>query len=212
MRVEMDKSNFVTDLENARAKMQQMIGSPINLEDFRAARAVVLECERKVAAERGDEYAESISFPMRWNAGAPSPHLLVNGRNTYLLFDMPDTLLESDMGEQVGLVIFNQCISAKFGSLNEEVLSGHPLFGKGLDSSSVQIIRNSRWLDEVERVNKAHPQYNPSKWRTLNHYIFWFHDETYECLASSFDVEIIAKRMQDAIKEVAERLSYYSHR
>lgn len=201
----MEKTKLLIDLENARAKLQQMYGSSSNLEDFLAAQEDVLECERKVAAERGDEYAESISFPVKWNAGAPSPHLLANGHKTFLLFDMPDTLLDSDMGERVALVIFSRCISSKFGSPNEEVFRGHPLYGKGLDSSSVQIVRNSRWLGEVETVNKVHPQYNPNIWRTLNHYVFWFHDETYECLASSFDVQIIPKSMQGAIKEVAER-------
>ena len=46
----MEKTKLLIDLENARAKLQQMYGSSSNLEDFLAAQEDVLECERKVAA------------------------------------------------------------------------------------------------------------------------------------------------------------------
>jgi len=58
--------------------------------------------------------------------------------------------------ESLALVEFEGCASAKLGSPNEEVFQGHPLYGKGLDSCSAQIVRSSKWLKELEDINKVH--------------------------------------------------------
>ena len=91
------------------------------------------------------------------------------------------------------------CVSAKLGDPNDEVFSGHPLQGKGLEAYAAQRVVNSRWLKEIETINSVHPQYRPAMWRDLQHFIFWFHDSTFECLARSFKVEVALQNIDGSI-------------
>lgn len=176
------------------------------IDEYRKARSVVLSLERKSAAERMAEYAETIDFPVVWDTGAPMPHLLTNGYRTILLFYLRDDYSESMETESVALVEFHRCISAKLGDPNEEIFHGHRLHGSGLEPYSAQIVRNSKWIQELEGINKVHSQYDPELWRSLNHYIFWFHDDTFECVAKSYEVEVFQKSLADVLGEAARRI------
>lgn len=186
-------------------------------EEYRAASAAVLVLERAVAAARGEEYAEPLDFPVRWCAGAPLPHLVVNDYKTFLIFLVarPDpwdrsyaTMKNpvSGAAEPLALVEFATCASAKLGAPNDEVLTGHPLDGRGLDPYTAQVVRNSRWLAELEKINSVHRQYSPELWRKLNHYVFWFHDTTFECVAESYKVELYLGSFADLLARACQRL------
>jgi len=56
------------------------------------------------------------------------------------------------------------------------VFHGHPLNGKGLEGYSPLRVKNSLWIKELEAINSIHSGYRPESWRSLNHYIFGFHD------------------------------------
>jgi hypothetical protein len=158
-----------------------------------------------------EEFAETIEFPVKWDIGAPMPHLLTNGYRTFLVFYLKDDYSEGDRTELVALVQFLRCVSVKLGDPNDEVLHGHPLYGKGLEPYSAQIVRNSTWVKELETINKVHSQYKPEFWSELNHYIFWFHDQTFECVAKSYEVEVFRKTepeksMDEVVIETVKRL------
>ena len=184
-------------------------------EEYRAAHAALLSLERTIAQANGEEYAEPLDFPVRWCTGAPLPHLIVNDYKTFLIFlvGRPDgsyvTVKDPANGavESLALVEFVCCASAKLGDPNDEVLSGHPLDGKGLDPYTAQVVRNSRWLAELERINSVHRQYNPERWRKLNHYVFWFHDTTFECVAESYKVELFNENFSDLLARVCQRMT-----
>jgi hypothetical protein len=80
------------------------------------------------------------------------------------------------------------------------VIAGHRLWGKGLAPYSAHVIANSRWLAEMENINRVHPSYHPDKWRTLKHYLLLFHDEHFECLAKDYTIEVL----QDSLEHVVE--------
>ena len=48
--------------------------------------------------------------------------------------------------------------------------------------------------------------YQPGLWRDLHHYIFWFHDSTFECIARSLRVETYRESMKDMLARMVERL------
>jgi len=198
-------SKLEKELEDAKEQLRQVIASN-KMDGYIPAHSAVLSLERKVAAERMDEYAETIDFPMKWDAGAPMPHLLTNGNRTFLLFYLPDDYSEDGRTESVALVQFHRCLSSKLGDPNEEVFHGHPLNGKGLEPYTVQIVRNSRWIKELESINKVHSQYNQELWRSLDHYILWFHDDTFECVPRSYEVEVFQKSMDEVLGEAAKRI------
>ena len=118
---------------------------------------------------------------------------------------MQDDNLENDGEKSVALVQFYGCASVKLGAPNDEVFYGHPLHGKGLEPYTAQIVRNSKWIKELETINKVHPNFDQRLWRSLNHYILWFHDETFECVAESYEVEVFKKSMDEVIVEASKR-------
>lgn len=187
-------------------------------DEFRAAHAALLAAERELAASKNDEYAVPLEFPVRWSIGAPLPQLLVNDHRAFLIFlvrtvdpacDGTYVTVKnpgSEQKESLALVEFQHCISAKLGAPNDEVFCGHPLAGKGLDDYTAQLVRNSRWLAEIEETNSVHPRYRPDAWQHSNHYIFWFHDTTFECIAESFSVELHDCSVVELLAEACRRL------
>ena len=177
-----------------------------------------MSAERELAAAKGEQYAVSLDFPVKWDTGAPLPHLFCSDRRTYLTFYVaePDpnwdgsyvTVKHSGSGETelLALVEFSRCECAKLGSPNDEVFEGHPLYGRGQDGYSAQRVLNSRWLAEIESVNKVHRCYNPNRRKDLNHYIFWFHDSTFECIAKSYSVEVFQESMREMLRRVSDLL------
>ena len=147
------------------------------------------------------------------------PHLMVNDNRALLAF----LLSEPDPGwdgsyvtvkspgdeqpEPLGLVEFDFCISAKLGAPNDEVFEGHPLNGKGLEAYGAQRVVNSQWLKELEKINSVHRMYRPESWRDRTHFVFWFHDSTFECVARSYKVETHRTSMKALLTLMVERLN-----
>lgn len=188
-------------------------------EEYHATHQEVLRLERQLAAAKGEEYAEPCGFPLRWDAGAPMPHLMVNDYRALLAFLLsePDPTWEGshvtikspadDTPEPLALVEFDSCVSAKLGAPNDEVFGGHPLSGRGLQGYTAQRVVNSRWAAELEVINSVHRGYRPERWRGLTHYAFWFHDSTFECVARSFKVETHRTSMRAILGLMVERLT-----
>lgn len=197
-----------------RLSLEDTLWSP----EFDAAGETVLRLERELAASKGEEYAVPVDFSVKWDTGAPLPHVLQNDYRTFLTFyvNEPDPAWDGtyvtvkDPGDRsvqsLALVEFLGCISARLGSPNDEVLNGHPLYGKGLASYTAQRVVNSRWLAELEAINKVHRGYDPDYWRNKKHYILWFHDTTFECVAESYKVELFRESMADLLAKVCQRL------
>ena len=187
-------------------------------EEFRAARSDVLRLERELAEIKGEPYAISCNFPVKWDVGAPLPVLLRSDYCTYLIFYVSDPdpnfvgttvkIIDPSSSEAVSLclVTFSRCTSAKLGHPNDEVQRGHPLAGRGLEGYTAQIVKNSPWLKEVAKTNSVHRNDQPHKWNTLNHYVFWFHDSTFECLAESYEVEVTSESMPSLLSRVCGML------
>src|SRR5437868_4549123 len=55
-------------------------------EEYLAASEAVLRLERELAAAKGEEHAVPLDFPVRWDIGAPLPHVIQNDYKTFLTF------------------------------------------------------------------------------------------------------------------------------
>jgi hypothetical protein len=172
-----------------------------DLDQLRAAHEKVLAAERDVADAAGDEYAVEMTLGLVWDIGAPLPHLLANGHNTYVLFYLADpdpawdgtwvTVVDPTAPQAVplGVVEFYHAYSIKLGGPNDEALDGHPLSGRGLRPYAAHQVVNSRWIAAEEQINSVHPNHHGGWHDQLNHYVFCFHDETLECLAEGITTE-----------------------
>ena len=188
------------------------------MEAFRAAHGEVLRLERLLADARNEPHAIPCDFPVEWDVGAPLPFLLCNDYRTFLTFYVrqPHPSWDGTWAKVVDpaseqraalcLVKFKNCMSAKLGHPNDEAQYGHPLSGRGLEGYTAQIVRNSPWLKEVAKINSVHPQDDSKRWKSINHYVFWFHDSTFECLAESYEVEMSSESMADLLSRVQRML------
>ena len=78
-----------------------------------------------------------------------------------------------------------------FGPPNDETFSGHPLADRGLHPYAVFEVRDSSWIRKLERMNSVHHRHNRERFlEGLRHFVFAFHDSTFECVAHGFEVEV----------------------
>lgn len=174
--------------------------------------------EREVAAENNEEYAVRIEFPVQWDTGAPLPHLFVNDNRAYLSFYIHDRDPEWDgtyvkvidpkneTPVSLALVEFKSCSIAKLGAPNDEVFHGHPLNGKGLECYAPLVVKNSKWLEEIKAINKVHSYYKEEHWFNRNHYLFGFHDSTFECIAGTFEVSLYNTNMASLMEVICKKM------
>lgn len=228
----MSDSKLIEELERALADANQQVeralkdlsanfsrsGRGQEWREFHAAYEQVLSVERKLAAAKHEEHVIPVEFPVQWETGAPLPYLLCNDYRTYLTFflrevdphwDGTDVNIRnaaSSAPASVAIVEFKHCIVSKMGSPNDEVHSGHPWAGKGLRSYTAQEVVHSLWLAEIEAINRVHRCYNADLWKTLHHYVFWFHDSTVECIAESFTVTSRNDSMSVILADLCEKL------
>jgi hypothetical protein len=164
------------------------------------------------------DYAETFNFEFPWDIGAPLPHI-VAGNRVFLAFyanasyptgssasgsaGMSITVVTPETAEPVGVVEFVSCAAFKMGGPNDEALHGHPLYGRGLEAYRAHVVRRSSWITEVERINSVHPQHRPGWHGRLTHYIFAFHDETFECIAKGYQAEVRDKSMANVLLDLA---------
>ena len=174
----MDVSKLETALQEAREREGRALNGPASKnqsddwKEILAARDAVLQAERTLAAGKGEQHAVEIDFPVRWDTGAPMPHLLQNDRRTFLIFFLQETdrnwdgsyvklrRLNRALAQKLAVVEFEGCICAKIGSPNDEVFHGHPLYGKGFAGYRAMAVENSSWLKELEKINSVHSNYS----------------------------------------------------
>jgi hypothetical protein len=144
------------------------------------------------------------------------PHVVASGWKTYVMYVVsePDpnwdglyvSLVQASDVHTIALVEFIDCDAFTLGGPNDEVLHGHPLWGRGLSYYSAHVIAHSRWLAEAENINKVHQHYNPDRWKTRKHYLLTFHDETFECLASGYTIEVFRESLEQVAQIAQARL------
>lgn len=206
----MNLSALEARLQEMQTRWEEAIKSDAPLEKRLAAKEGVLQAERALSLAKGEETALSCEWEIPWNTGAPLPHVVASGMSTYLMYiaNEPDpnwdgsyvTEVRTSDPHSIALVEFIDCYAFQFGGPNDEVANGHRLWGRGLEFYSAHVVANSRWLAEMEKINMAHPGYLPAQWSALKHYLLFFHDDFYECLAKGYTIEVL----QDSLEHVVE--------
>ena len=115
------------------------------------------------------------------DGGAPEPVMFVNDRRLVLAYFTSAIELE-----QIACVEFLHCCAHYFGSPNDEILHGHPLYERGLKHYSIVEVKDSSWIRSLERINSVHKRHDPKRFQLLRHFIFAFPDSMFECVAQGF--------------------------
>ncbi|MDQ0249986.1 hypothetical protein J2W22_002050 [Sphingomonas kyeonggiensis] len=170
------------------------------MEAYEAAYERLLDAERRLAAAEGRPYAVLCDCPVSWDVGAPLPTLLQSDQTSALFFLLPDD------DERVGHVRFERLLSSLFGAPNDETFEGHPLHGSGFQPYRAMRVVDSPWIAQLERMNSVHRYHDPSAYAAAKHFIFPFHDTTFECVAQSFTASTVDRRLADAVKYAVDQL------
>lgn len=146
------------------------------------------------------------------SVGAPCPMILAGEHHLHLAYYLenrsPDwdgttvrVVGEGTSGERVALVEFTDAYAHMFGPPNDEAFSGHPLASRGVGPYRVHEVYHSSWIRTLERMNAVHPYHRPEHFSCYRHFIFAFHDRTFECIAEAFIITVHT----GSVVEVLER-------
>ena len=146
-----------------------------------------------------DEVIELQDAP-RPDVGAPLPIVVSDEQSVLLAYILsePDpnwdgtyvtVVSPTSEDEPIALVRFHRPYAHMFGPPNDEAFGGHPLAARGLQPYAVFEIQRSSWIRKLERMNSVHPYHRAERFNNYKHFIFAFHDSTFECIAEGFNYE-----------------------
>lgn len=160
-----------------------------------------------------------LSTAPRPDVGAPLP-LVVSDEGHLLLayivsepdpdWDGSDVTMVSpeSNGLPIAVVQFRMPSAHMFGPPNDEAFGGHPLESRGLAPYAVFEVERSSWIRKHERMNAVHPYHNRERYLARRkHFVFAFHDSTFECIAESFETSVIRGSMHGAAARLVEILA-----
>jgi hypothetical protein len=150
------------------------------------------------------------------NTGAPLPVVLSDEHRVLLAYlvlepdptwdgTSPKALSQNTPG-MVALIDFASPCAHFFGPPNDEAFTGHPLAPRGLHPYAAFEVKSSSWVRRLERMNAVHPYHRPELFASLRHFVFSFHDSTFECVADGFQVSIVRGSIRSAVQKMTEML------
>ena len=104
--------------------------------------------------------------------------------------------------EHFAIVRFHRYCAVMYGPPNDEALNGHPLYARGLQFYDPQEVEDSSWIRELERMNRVHSRHDPKFFAKYRHFIFAFHDATFECIAEGLEFEL----RDGSLEEIHDRM------
>lgn len=163
----------------------------------------------------GDRVKEVPNVPQP-DVGAPLPLVVADDLRVLLAYLVSEArsrlgrnLHDREIGIDAGRSRCVGDVPTALGSLprhaqlpNDEAFAGHPLHERGLDPYMVAEVVNSSWLRRLERMNAVHPSHDPRGYAELRHFVFAFHDTTFECIAKGLSVEV----RRGSLREVAHQM------
>jgi hypothetical protein len=105
---------------------------------------------------------------------------------------------------QVAIIQFEMAYAHFFGPPNDEAIEGHPLYKLGLKPYSVSKVEGSTWIKEFVKRNSVHEFHRSDMLSSHHHFIFAFHDSTFECIAKGFKVHRFNGSMYQAFSEMVK--------
>ncbi|HEX6368284.1 MAG TPA: hypothetical protein VF006_05095 [Longimicrobium sp.] len=152
------------------------------------------------------------------DVGAPLPVVLASDYRLLLIYLLQDTpadwdgtwvrVVSPDSEDMpVAVVEFQRPYAHLFGPPNDEAIAGHPLSGRGLAPCDAYTVEDSSWIRALERMNSVHPNHRPGMFWKLTHYVFTFHDSTFECVAGGFTVSLHRGSLRDIVASVVSRVT-----
>ena len=155
-----------------------------------------------------DDLVEELADVPQSCTGAPMPVIIADEHHLLLAYltSQPDpkwdgtyvNVVTGDTKSVAAIVAFARPSLHMFGPPNDEAFGGHPLARNGLRPYSANEIHNSSWRQRMIEMNRVHHRHSDCLFDAVRHFIFAFHDSTFECLAHSYEVSLFRGSMHDA--------------
>lgn len=186
----MNLSELEARLALAELKLQQHLQSRRgDSKEFWSLSESVKVAEREFAAAKGEPYAVPYEIGFTPESAVPEPVVLQTETFIFLTFSAVKLMPEGNFHSAgYAIIEFDVCSQSKFGYPNDEALDGHPLCSKGLDAYGVYEVINSAWVRLLTEQNRVSFPNTPDS--TSRHFIFTFHDSTFECIARSLNATL----------------------
>jgi hypothetical protein len=138
---------------------------------------------------------------------APMPMVIAGDVGTVILifYARPSQSAPAESQELNAVVRFDGSIAHSLGEPNDEALSGHPLFARGLSAYGAFRVRQSSWVATLERMNRVHSQHKPTAYQGLTHFVYTFHDSVFECVARSALASLSSRSRAVVIQEAVHQ-------
>lgn len=147
---------------------------------------------------KGADILEEIKDAPLPDTGAPNPTIIGDEQSLFLIYTTRD--------ERTAVVKFENCVIHKFGAPNDEALSGHELYKNGLHHYGIFKVSKSSWLKDLEKMNSAHPRHDKERFLAYSHFIFTFHDSTFECISAAMNFELHRDAINVCLKNLVEKI------
>lgn len=126
---------------------------------------------------------------INWNAepNAPELNITIDNTNVIIEFYINTFAYEGFSESQKAKITFYNCYQYRIGPPNDEgfYCYDQSRYKKyGVKWGEFYLVHNSDWKD-----NFPNPINVGGSKDELNHYLFYFKDETFECIASSYRIE-----------------------
>ena len=163
-----------------------------------------------------DRVDELINIPQS-DVGAPLPVVLADEYRVLLAYRVaePDpnwdgtyvNVISSDTDSTDAIITFHRALLHMFGPPNDEAFAGHPLAERGLRPYCTAEVQHSSWLKLIIQMNRVHPHHTDAMFDGVRHFIFAFHDSTFECLAHDFSISLFRGSMAAATTQMTPMLT-----
>jgi hypothetical protein len=149
--------------------------------------------------DRVAEHVETFDLGVTWDPNAPDAVLLTGdfGPTALALQAHPD-----DQDGRCVVLVWAACRLACMTPPNDEAISGHRLWEKGLrETRWAGVVHDSELIDGLERQNRVHPQHSASLFEGLTHYVL----PLKECVVEVVAREVAVRRVEGTTAEAVLR-------
>ena len=152
----------------------------------------------------------------KFDIGAPIPVVLATDVDLVLAYYVSQgdkrysPRLKWLLRDSIAVITFTSFYAHMFGPPNDEAFAGHPLSKRGLAAYYAFEIKQSSWLRRLERMNSVHMFHDRNRFmKDKKHFIFAFHDNTFECIADGFDVRVERQPFKAVISDICDQLRMF---
>jgi len=128
-----------------------------------------------------------------WGAepNAPDPSIIIEEEKLILRFYLNAFIYSDYEEEDIGSLEFDNCYMYRLGATNDEgFYKGQCRFSdSGIKWGEFYLFEDSGWEDSFPSDSIYNNKYIDKK--TLKHYLFYFRDETFECMASDYNFKVL---------------------